>query len=171
MRERRCRYSFRVDKHCLMRIRELNRLISTLATSVFNDPNFARHLSELHDKYIVIFPHKTKEHCCMCKSYWLHGKELCIKDQNCTLATLHKMKSWQFQVYVISFWILRLKKKNFCTIYWIYNKCINLHYAVVYCGLCKCQQNRFPNSKKISAIKTGFTVNMQQLATIIYVRI
>ena len=38
----------------MVRIHKLKRSMNTHAKSVFKDPSVARHLSELHDKYVVV---------------------------------------------------------------------------------------------------------------------
>ena len=57
------RYPFRMDEGCevvdSIRIHKTKRSINTNAKSVFKDPNVARHLSELHDKYVAVTTNKA----------------------------------------------------------------------------------------------------------------
>jgi hypothetical protein len=75
----------------------------TRSTSIFKDPNVAKHLSLLHDKYVVVPGDKTPSNIvfCVCNS---HYEDCLIKElgiDNSLVATLHiprrlvrKRKSW-----------------------------------------------------------------------------
>ena len=75
--------------------------MSTRATSIFKDPNVAKHLSHLYDKYVVVPAEKGSNNILfVCKLYYMDCliKELGIDNH---LATLHiprrhirKRKSW-----------------------------------------------------------------------------
>ena len=46
--------------------------LSTRSTSILNDPNVAKHLSLLHDKYIIVSADKTPNNIvCVCKSHYI----------------------------------------------------------------------------------------------------
>jgi hypothetical protein len=79
----------------------LSESMSTRATSIFKDPNVAKHLSHLYDKYVVVPAEKGPNNILfVCKLYYIDCliKELSIDNH---LATLHiprrhirKRKSW-----------------------------------------------------------------------------
>jgi len=78
--------------------------MNTRSTSIFKDPNVAKHLSLLNDKYVIISADKTPNNIVfVCKSHYVDCliKELGIKVLIIHLATLHiprrhlrKRKSW-----------------------------------------------------------------------------
>ena len=46
--------------------------MSTHSTSNFKDPNVAKHLSLLHDKYVIVFADKApNNNVCVCKSHYI----------------------------------------------------------------------------------------------------
>ena len=76
---------------------KLNRPLSTRATSIFKDPNVARHLSHLHDKYVFVPVDKVHNNIVfVCKAQYLDCliQELDIDNSlgnpTYTLATLTK---------------------------------------------------------------------------------
>jgi hypothetical protein len=64
-----------VDNHSLIQIRILNKLsgsMSTRSTSIFKDPNVAKHLSLLHDKYVIVSADKAPDNIvCVCRSHYI----------------------------------------------------------------------------------------------------
>ena len=53
-----------------MKINKLNVSIVTPATSILKNPNVAKHLSYLHDKYIVVPAEKVPNNICfLCVNY------------------------------------------------------------------------------------------------------
>ena len=59
-------------------IKKLNGQMTTLATSILKDPNVAKHMFYLHDKYCVVPADKTSHNIiCVCK---LHYKVCLIKE-------------------------------------------------------------------------------------------
>ena len=57
--------------------------MSTRTTSIVKDPNFAKHLSLLHDKYVIVSADKAPNNIvCVCKSHYIDCliKELCIDN-------------------------------------------------------------------------------------------
>jgi hypothetical protein len=52
--------------------------MSTCSTSIFKDPNVAKHLSLLHDQYIIVSAYKSPNNVmCVCKS---HYEDCLIKE-------------------------------------------------------------------------------------------
>jgi hypothetical protein len=46
--------------------------MSIRSTSIFKDPNVAKHLSLLHDKYVIVSADKaTNDIVCVCKSHYI----------------------------------------------------------------------------------------------------
>ena len=45
-----------------IKIKKLNWSMSTRTTSIFKDPNVAKHLSHFHDKYVVVPADKIPNH-------------------------------------------------------------------------------------------------------------
>jgi len=61
--------------------------MSTRSTSIFKDPNVAKHLSLLHDKYIIVSADKSPNNIAfVCKSHYIDCliKELGIDKSQCT---------------------------------------------------------------------------------------
>jgi hypothetical protein len=57
--------------------------MSTRSTSIFKDPNVAKHLSLLHDKYVIVSADTAHNNIvCVCKSHYIECliKELCIDN-------------------------------------------------------------------------------------------
>ena len=55
-----------------IRIKKLSGSMSSHSTSIFKDPNVAKHLSLLHDKYVIVFDEKAPNNIvCVCKSHRL----------------------------------------------------------------------------------------------------
>ena len=46
-----------------IRIKKLSGPMSTRSTSIFKDPKVAKHLSLLHDKYVIFSTDKAKQYC------------------------------------------------------------------------------------------------------------
>ena len=49
-----------------IRIKTLSESMSIRSTSIFKDPNVAKHLSLLHDKYIIVSADKAPNNVCFC---------------------------------------------------------------------------------------------------------
>ena len=128
--------------------------MSTRSTSIFKDPNVAKHLSLLHVKYVIVSVDKAPNNIVVvCKSHYIDCliKELGIDN---SLATLHiprrhlrKRKSWT----IIGLFYVPLefqpKMKN-----WIYHHSTGfLNYtsvlsnSTILLGLPNAPQNFFPN--------------------------
>jgi len=43
--------------------------MSTRSTSILKDPNVAKHLSLLHDKYVIVSADKTPNNICLCVNH------------------------------------------------------------------------------------------------------
>jgi hypothetical protein len=55
-----------------IRIWKLSGSMSTRSTSIFKDPNVAKHLSLLHDKYVIVSADKAPNNIVVvCKSYYI----------------------------------------------------------------------------------------------------
>jgi hypothetical protein len=66
-----------------IRIKKLSGSMSTRSTSIFKDPNVAKHLSLLHGKYVIVSADKAPNNIvCVCKSHYVDCliKELCIDN-------------------------------------------------------------------------------------------
>ena len=99
------RYSFRMGEKCEVTNTDknwkLSGSMSTRSTSIFKDPNVAKHLSLLNDKYVIVSADKAPNNIVfVCKSHYIDCviKELSIHIH---LAALHiprrhlrKRKSW-----------------------------------------------------------------------------
>jgi hypothetical protein len=54
-----------------IKIKKLSGSLSTRSTSIFKDPNVAKHLSLLHDKYVIVSADKAPNNIvCVCKSHY-----------------------------------------------------------------------------------------------------
>jgi hypothetical protein len=52
--------------------KKLSGSVSTHSTSIFKDPNVAKHLSLLHHKYVIVFADKApNNNVCVCKSHYI----------------------------------------------------------------------------------------------------
>jgi hypothetical protein len=65
-----------------IRIKKLSGSMSTRSTSIFKDPNVAKHLSLLHDKYVVSADKAPNNIVFVCKSHYVDCliTELCIDN-------------------------------------------------------------------------------------------
>ena len=55
-----------------IRIKQLSKSMSTRTTSIFKDPNVAKHLSLLHDKYVIVSADKAPNNIVfVCKSHYI----------------------------------------------------------------------------------------------------
>jgi hypothetical protein len=55
-----------------IRIKILSGFMSTRSTSIFKDPNVAKHLSLLHDKYVIVSADKTPNNIVfVCNSHYI----------------------------------------------------------------------------------------------------
>jgi hypothetical protein len=52
-------------------IKKFSGSMSTRSTSIFKDPNVAKHLSLLHDKYIIVSADKAPNNVFVCKSHYI----------------------------------------------------------------------------------------------------
>jgi hypothetical protein len=66
-----------------IRIKTLSGSMSIRSTSIFKDPNVAKHLSLLHDKFVIVSADKAPNNIVfVCKSHYIDCliKELCIDN-------------------------------------------------------------------------------------------
>ena len=55
-----------------IRIKKLSGFMSSRSTSIFKDPNVAKHLSLLNDKYVIVSAEKAPNNIvCVCKSHFI----------------------------------------------------------------------------------------------------
>jgi hypothetical protein len=55
-----------------IRIKKFGGSMSTRSTSIFKDPNVAKHLSLLQDKYVIVCTDKASNNiACVCKSHYV----------------------------------------------------------------------------------------------------
>ena len=54
-----------------IRIKKRSGYTSTLSTSIFKDPNVAKHLSLLHDTYVIVSADKAPNNSVVCKSHYI----------------------------------------------------------------------------------------------------
>jgi len=80
-----------------IRIKKLNGSINAHATSIFKDPNVAKHLSDLHDEYVVVPADKAPNNIVfICKSHYINclinelGIDNSLGNPTYTLTTLTK---------------------------------------------------------------------------------
>jgi hypothetical protein len=111
-----------------VRIHKLKRSMNTHAKSVFKDPSVARHLSELHDKYVVVPADKAPNNIVfVCKSHYIGCliKELGIDNSlgnpTYTPTTLTKEEILDNHRSVLSSFGISTKKEEFDLplLYWI----------------------------------------------------
>ena len=117
-----------------IRIKKLNGSINAHATSIFKDPNVAKHLSDLHDKYVVVPADKAPNNIVfVCKSHYINclinelGIDNSLGNSTYILTQLPKRKS----LIIIGLFYVPLeiqpKMKN-----WIFHHCIGyLNYTSV----------------------------------------
>ena len=116
-----------------IRIKKLNGSINIHATSIFKDPNVTKHVSYLHEKYIVVsvdksinkifFVCKTHYINCLINELGLLGIENSLGNSTYTLTTLSQEEILDNHRYVLcSFGISTKDKKklDLPSLYWIH---------------------------------------------------
>jgi hypothetical protein len=137
-----------------IRIKKLSGSMSSRCTSIFKDPNVAKHLFFLHNKYVIVSADKAHSNIvCVCKSHYVDCLiiELGIIDNSLGNPVprrhLRKRKSWT----IIGMFYVPLefqpKMKN-----WIYHHSTGfLNYtsvlsnSAILLGLPNAPRNLFPN--------------------------
>jgi len=96
------RCSFRMGEECEVsntdqNFKKLSGYMSTRSTSIFKDPNVAKHLSLLHDKYVIVSAEKAPSNIVfVCKSHYIDclikelGIDNSLGDPTYTPTTLTK---------------------------------------------------------------------------------
>ena len=128
--------------------------MSTRFTSIFKDPNAAKHLSLLHDKYVIVSADKAPTNIVfVCKSHYIEclikklGIDSSLGNPTYTRRHLRKRKSWTI---ICLFYVpleFQPKMKN-----WIYHHSTRfliytsvLSNSVILLGLTIAPRNLFPN--------------------------
>jgi hypothetical protein len=138
----------------LCKFEKLSGSMSTLSTSIFQDG--AKHLSLLHDKYLIVFTGIAPNNIVfVCKSHYVDWLLREIGIDNSHMATLHisrrhlrKRKSWTIigLFYVLCSIEIQPKMKNW--IYQNYSGFLNctsvLSNSVILLGLPNASRNFFP---------------------------
>ena len=141
--------------------------MSTRSTSIFKDPNVAKHLSPLHDRYVIVSADKAPNNIgCLCKSHYIDCliKELGIDNSlgnpTYTPTTLTKEEILDNHRSVLCSFGISTKDEelDLPSLYWIpkLHKCpFKQHYIA---GSAKCTMK--PLSKLLtcilSTVKSGF---------------
>jgi hypothetical protein len=63
-----------------IRIKKLSGSMSSHSTSIFKDPNVAKHLYLLHDKYVIVSDEKAPNNI-VCKSHYIDCLKACYNEQ------------------------------------------------------------------------------------------
>ena len=148
------RYSFRIGEECeviliQIRIKKHNGSISTCKTSIFKDPNVAKHLSHLHDKNVVVPADKAPYNIVfVCKSYITStdkdlGIDNSLGDPTYTPTTLTKEEILDNHRSVLC--SFRMKNWLFLHSTWFLNYTRIFSNSVVFLGLPNTPQPLFPN--------------------------
>jgi len=137
-----------------IRIKKLNGSMSTRSTSIFKDPNVAKHLSLLHDKYVIVSADKAPNNIVfVCKSHYVDCliKELSIDNSldnpTYTPTTLTKEEILEIigLFYVPLEFQPKMKNCIHCHSTGFLNYTSVLSNSVVLLGLPNAPRNIFPN--------------------------
>jgi hypothetical protein len=149
-----------------IRIKILSGSMNTRSTSFFKDPNVAKHLSLLHDKYVIISADKPNTIFVVCKSHYIDclikglGIDNSLGSPTYTKTTLTKEEILDNHRSVLCSFGISTKDEelDLPSLYWIPNlhKCSFKQRYIA--GSAKCSTK--PLSKLLtcilSAVKTGF---------------
>ena len=109
-----------------IRIKKFSESMSTCSTSIFKDPNVAKHLSLLHDKYVIISADKAPNNLVfVCKSHYIDFliKELGIDNSfgSLHIARRHLQKRISWTIICLFYVPLEFqpKMKNWIYHHWI----------------------------------------------------
>ena len=128
--------------------------MSTRSTSIFKDPNVAKHLSLLHDKYVIVSADTAHNNIvCVCKSHYIECliKELCIDNSlvnpTYTPTTVTKEEILDNHRSVLCSFGISPKDEelDLPSLYWIPNYPSVLSNIAILLGLPNAPRNLFPN--------------------------
>jgi hypothetical protein len=138
--------------------------MSTRSTSIFKDPNVAKHLSLLHDKYVIVTADKVPNNIVVvCKSHYIDcsikevGIDNSLGNPTYTTTTLTKEEILDDHRSVLCSFRISTKDEelDLPSLYWI----PKLHKCPILLGL--------PNACILSEVKTG----LQSYCNISYSRV
>ena len=149
-----------------IRIKKLNGSINAHATSIFKDPNVAKHLSDLHDKYVVVPADKAPNNIVfVCKSHYINclinelGIDNSLGNSTYTLTTLTKEEILDNHRSVLCSFGISTKDEelDLPSLYWIpkLHKCPYKQRYIAESSKCSTKPLSKLLSSMLSAIKDG----------------